>query len=253
MTFNLPLAQIDAAQIESLRANGVGEGRQLEYKETLPGNSDDDKREFLSDVTSFANAAGGDLIFGVRERREAGKPASEIASIVGLPAFNFDAVRLRLDEMIRNGVAPRMLPVSFHEIRREPDPPCLLLRVPRGFAGLHMVTYRNLSRFYGRTSGGKYQLDVHQIRDGFLAAETAFDRLRRFRIERVARIHALDAPAAIATGPKLILHALPVNVLEEVWTRVLTLPEERRVTAIPLIAATPSTWRFNWMGSLFTR
>ena len=62
MIFNLPLTQIDAAQLETLRADAVREGRQLEYKETLPGNSDDDKREFLGDVTSFANAAGGDLI-----------------------------------------------------------------------------------------------------------------------------------------------------------------------------------------------
>jgi len=83
MTFNIPLARIDAAQLETLRADAVREGRQLEYKETLPGNSDDDKREFLSDVTSFANAAGGDLIFGLQERREAGKPTSEIGTIVG--------------------------------------------------------------------------------------------------------------------------------------------------------------------------
>lgn len=67
MTFGLPVVQIDAAQLEALRADGVREGRQLEYKECLPGNSDDDKREFLADVTSLANAAGGDLIFGVRD------------------------------------------------------------------------------------------------------------------------------------------------------------------------------------------
>jgi hypothetical protein len=59
MTFSLPLHQIDAARLEALRVDGVREGRQLEYKETLPGNSDDDKKEFLADVSSFANAAGG--------------------------------------------------------------------------------------------------------------------------------------------------------------------------------------------------
>ena len=163
MTFNLPLAQIDAAQLETLRA-------------------DDDKREFLSDVTSFANAAGGDLIFGLQARREAGKPTSEIGAIVGLSELNVDSERLRLEAMIRDGVDPRMLPVSFHEIRRGPDPPCLLLRVPRSSAGLHMVTYKNLNRFYSRTSGGKYQLDAHEIRAGFVAAETAIERLRRFRV-----------------------------------------------------------------------
>ena len=248
MTFHLPLVQIDAALLETLRADGVREGRQLEYKEMLPGNSDDDKREFLSDVTSFANAAGGDLIFGLQERREAGKPTSEIGAIVGLSELNVDAERLRLEALIRDGVDPRMLPVSFHEIRRDPDSPCLLLRVPRGSAGLHMVTYKNLSRFYSRTSGGKYQLDVHEIRAGFVAAETAIERLRRFRVERVSRVLALEAPAPIAAGPKLILHALPVNVLDEVWARVITMEQDKIAFAIALIAATPSTWRFNLDG-----
>lgn len=248
MTFNLPLTQIDVTQLETLRADAVREGRQLEYKETLPGNSDDEKREFLSDVTSFANAAGGDLIFGVRERREEGKPTAEIEAIVGLSGLNVDAERLRLEAVIRDGVAPRMPPVSFHEIRRDPNPPCLLVRVPRSWAGLHMVTYKNLSRFYARTSAGKYQLDVHEIRAGFVAAETAFERLRHFRAERIARVLALETPAPIAAGPKLILHAFPVNTLDEVWARVSTMSEHEVAVAIPPIAAIPTTWRFNLDG-----
>jgi Schlafen, AlbA_2 len=248
MTFNIPLEQIDAAQLEALRADSVREGRQLDYKEILPGNSDDDKREFLSDVTSFANAAGGDLIFGVREQRDAGKPTGEIDTIVGLTGLNLDAERLRLQAMILDGVAPRMPPVNFHEIRRESDPPCLLLRVSPSWAGLHMVTYKNLSRFYSRTSGGKYQLDVHEIRAGFVTAETAFERLRRFRIERVASALALEAPVPIAAGPKLILHALPVNILEEVWIRVLSMQEDKVAFAIAPITVPPTTWRFNLDG-----
>ena len=40
-----------------------------------------------------------------------------------------------------------------------------------------MVTYKNLSRFYARTSGGKYQLDLHEIRAGFLAADGGFESM----------------------------------------------------------------------------
>ena len=146
MTFNLPIAHVDASVPEALRTDVVREGRQLEYKEVLPkGDNPDDKREFLSAVTSFADAAGGDLIFGLRERRDTeGKPTGEIDAVVGLPGLSFDAERLRLESMIRDGVAPRMPPIAFHEIRRDPDPPCLLLRIPARWAGLHMVTYRNL-------------------------------------------------------------------------------------------------------------
>jgi hypothetical protein len=222
MLFNLPLDQIDATVLERLKTDSVREDRQLEYKEMLPGGSDEEKREFLSDVTAFANAAGGDLIYGVRERREEGTPTSTIDSIVGLSQLNVDTVRLRLQSLIQDGVAPRMQPITFHEIRRDPELPCLLLRVPRSSFGLHMITFRNYSRFYGRTSAGKYQLDVQEIRAGFIAAETAVERLRRLRMERVARVLALETPAPITDGPKLVLHAFPVNVLNEVWARMLS-------------------------------
>jgi hypothetical protein len=99
-----------------------------------------------------------------------------------------------------------------------------------------------------RTSGGRYQLDVYEIRAGFVAAETAFERLRRFRLERVARVLALETPAPMATGPKLILHAFPVSVSDEVWARVLTMGEHEVASSIAPIAATPNTWRFNLDG-----
>jgi hypothetical protein len=53
MLFNLPLDQIDATVLERLKADSVREDRQLEYKEMLPGGSDEEKREFLSDVTGL--------------------------------------------------------------------------------------------------------------------------------------------------------------------------------------------------------
>ena len=59
-----------------------------------------------------------------------------------------------------------------------------------------------------RTSAGKYQLDVQEIRAAFLAAETAYDSLRRIRTERVAQVLALETPIQMAEGPKFMLHAL---------------------------------------------
>ena len=61
---------ITKADIEALVANAVAEGRALEYKQQLPGNGDEDKKEFLADVSSFANAGGGDIVFGVVEKRD---------------------------------------------------------------------------------------------------------------------------------------------------------------------------------------
>src|SRR5437867_7643830 len=227
MIFSLPLDQINADRLEVLRTEGIRESRHLEYKEKLPGTSESEKLEFLADVTSFANAAGGDLIYGIRGGRDsAGKSNGESEEIVRLPDLNLDDVKLRFENMIRGGVAPRMSPLTFHPITRSSAPSCLLVRIPRGWAGLHMITYKKWSRFYSRNSAGKYQLDVHEIRAGFLAAETAYDRIRRLRTERVARALALETPTPVGDGPKLILHAFPVNAsAEEVWPRVCAMQQ----------------------------
>ncbi len=47
--------------------NAVAESRSLDYKAALPSGGDEGKREFLCDVSSFANTVGGCLIYGVTE------------------------------------------------------------------------------------------------------------------------------------------------------------------------------------------
>jgi hypothetical protein len=58
----------------------------IDYKEALPVESDGDERDFLQDVSALANRIGGDLIDGIRERRdEDNKPTGEPDSAPGLP------------------------------------------------------------------------------------------------------------------------------------------------------------------------
>ena len=59
------LDKITESDLQELIDNGVAEGKTLDYKEKLSGNSDAEKKEFLYDVSSFANASGGNLIFGI--------------------------------------------------------------------------------------------------------------------------------------------------------------------------------------------
>ena len=59
-----PLASIAESDLEELIEHGIPEGKTVEHKRVLPGNADACKREFLADVSSFANAAGGHIIYG---------------------------------------------------------------------------------------------------------------------------------------------------------------------------------------------
>jgi len=66
MALEKDLQLIQEADLEELIKNKVPEGKTTEYKQVLPGSSDADKKEFLADVSSFANAAGGHLLYGIR-------------------------------------------------------------------------------------------------------------------------------------------------------------------------------------------
>ena len=99
MLFSKPLAEIDESDLQALLDNQVAEGKAVEYKSVSPGNADGDKKEFLADVSSFANAAGGDLVYGIRE--EAGLPVE----LCGLQIDDVDAEILRLENCIQTSIA----------------------------------------------------------------------------------------------------------------------------------------------------
>ncbi|MGO9470593.1 MAG: helix-turn-helix domain-containing protein [Isosphaeraceae bacterium] len=210
-----PFDRIEMEDVEALVANGVQESRTLEYKQALPANSDEEKREFLADVSSFANASGGDILYGIVEMRDQnGKTTGIAEKATGLAGANTDQEIRRLDGMIRDGVQPRITGVHIRSIDGFPDGSILLIRVQRSYAAPYMVTFKNLSRFYSRNSAGKYQLDVAEIRSAFALSESVPERIRRFRDERLARIVASETPASLHDGAKLVLHLLPLSALD---------------------------------------
>lgn len=95
---------IAETDLQVLIINAISERKTIEYKESLPGNPDHDKKEFLGDVSSFANAVGGDLIYGMIEDRATGLPTE----LRGIEADNVDQEILRLESIIRDGINPRI-------------------------------------------------------------------------------------------------------------------------------------------------
>src|ERR1700730_9434315 len=99
------LAEATKEDVLALLSNEVTEDRSLDYKQALPGNADAERKEFLADVSSFANAAGGDIVFGVVEQRVDGRQTGVPEAVPGIPNLNADAEKLRLDNMVRDGIA----------------------------------------------------------------------------------------------------------------------------------------------------
>ena len=64
--YTKPLELVEEADLQALVTSKDAEAKRIEYEEKLPGNLNSSKKEFLANVSSFANAVGGDLIFGVK-------------------------------------------------------------------------------------------------------------------------------------------------------------------------------------------
>ncbi len=196
---------INKNDLDALVTDGVTEGRTIEFKQELPGNSDGEKKEFLADVSSFANAAGGDLIFGIEDT---GGVAS---AIPGLAGFDKDKEVLRLEQSILNGLEPRIPGLRFHAVEGFSNGPVLILRIPNSWASPHMVTFKGTSRFYTRNNAGKHQMDVGEIRGAFTASEALPERIRRFRDERLGKIVAEETPVRLFDCAKIVIHVLPAQ------------------------------------------
>jgi hypothetical protein len=202
------LDSLDSNDLQALVDNAVPESRTLEYKEAV-GTNDAAKKEFLRDVSSFANAAGGDLVIGIRAKN------GMAAELVGLPTTQADGEILRFENIIRDGVDPRIPGIRIRAIATPDMDRCVVvIRIPRSFAAPHMVSFQSHQHFFSRHSAGKYPLDVPELRAAFLLADSMKTSLHNFRLERIGRIVADDGPIALLPNPKVVLHLIPLTSLE---------------------------------------
>ncbi len=206
----LKFGRVTKEEIAALITGKAREGRHLDYKRELPTSGNDAKKEFLADVTSFANSGGGVIVFGVAEEKDAaGKNTGVPEEIVGLGGANLDAEQLRLEQWLRTGVEPRLPAHRFHVSEIEPGKQVLVLVIKQSWMGPHMVATAD-SRFYARTSAGKYPLDVAEIRSAFLEGEELPARIRRFRDQRLAAIASGETPVELGPGSRIVLHMIPL-------------------------------------------
>jgi hypothetical protein len=203
-----PLDLVNEADLQALVDNKVREIKTIEYKRSLPGNSDKEKRELLYDISSFANASGGDLIFGMTETDGV---ASEVS---GLERGNIDQDILRLQNITRDGIEPRIPGLTIRALDVQATKAAIIVRIPRSFAMPHVVKYAGTFKFYSRNSAGKYPLDVAELRALFALSETTAERIRNFRTERLSKILADETPVPLIRNPRVVLHIVPVGAFD---------------------------------------
>lgn len=201
---------IELADLEALVANQVAERRTLEFKRDLPGGAERPRKEFLADVTSFANGQGGDLLFGVDA------PRGIATGITGLAIDDPDNELLRWEDILLAGVEPRLPGVRLRWIACGGDGRgVMLIRIPPSTIAPHRVILAGSNRFYGRKSNGKYEMDTQELRDAFTASEALPARLRALHLEAVDKATRGELPIGQGDDPKAILSLIPLTLFRE--------------------------------------
>lgn len=200
-----PIYELAEPDLESLVEGKVGERKTIDYKRELPGSSEGARKEFLADVSSFANAAGGHIVYGMEEFD--GLPTA----LCGVTEKDPDATVSRLEGMLRDGLRPRIAAVGIQPVPLLSSRYACVIQIPRSWNAPHMVTFRGEDRFYGRNSNGKYRLDVDELRSLFSLAPTVAERVRAFRVDRLARVLSGETPVPLDSPPKVVLHVVPLG------------------------------------------
>jgi hypothetical protein len=244
---NTSFEEICERDLQALIDAGVPEGHMIEYKSTMYGRNDE--QEFLKDVSSFANTYGGHLLIGIEEK---GGIASRIAPLCGL---DFDTEIARLENLIRDGLEPRILGIRVRAVPMSPTGSVIMVRVPRSWNPPHRVSARNWNRVFARNSAGAHEMSIEELRASFTMAASAYDRARAFRSERLALIEAGDTPVSISPRPdRLVLHLAPLSAFGGTISQMdLRRAQQMSMHLYPIGAPESSSFRTNYEGFITFR
>jgi hypothetical protein len=240
---NIPLESIDQHQLQVLLLDGkAAEALTIEYKRDTYGGNDAAKAEFLADVSSFANTRGGDLLVGIEASK--GIPTS-FSPFTG----DADAERLKFEQMARSGLEPRISNFQTKAVPIGSRGSVFVIRIPRSYAAPHRVIFKGRNKFWARSSAGRYEPNVDELRAMFAFAPQLAERMRDFRLDRVARIAARDTPVPLIDNCCLVLHIIPFSHFD--LHPAFSLSRALNPSYFPPPGMTlPSEWRINFDGFL---
>jgi len=206
---NNRLEKVTIDEIKSLVENSVCENKCLEYKQELHIDSDSDKKEFLADISSFANSNGGDMIFGIVEDEKEKIPTN----IIGIEYENEDTLIRKLEDFIRQSIQPIILNIEYKVIDLEKNKCILIIRIPQSIIAPHRVEYKGHCKFYTRNNKGKYQMDVSELRMAFNSSIDLEKRIEEYKLSRCYELIANRYGNLISDSPIFVIHYIPLSAL----------------------------------------
>lgn len=185
----------------------------IDYKATfafLEADKNDPKRvehfaEFRSDVCQFANAEGGYLIYGIKDKKGL---ANEIVG-VSIPNDNPDKFELeRKNNLVP--ILPKMPPVRFRFIKLENEKYVVVVAVMRDSYApyLHLENEKDF-RAYKRIGNGKRPLSYTELKNMFIQSRSLERDVLEYRHERMNYFRENNESVGGKDLRFMLLHIIP--------------------------------------------
>ena len=144
--------------LQTLVTDAVPESLTLEYKSSAAlGKQNTQKNELIKDVSSFANSAGGQIIYGIVEKNH--KPI-EIDS-------GTDLSREWLEQVIDTNIQPRIEGLNITPILISENKFAYILNIPQAVG---RAPHQAEHKYYKRSNFQSVPMDDYEIRDIFRRA-----------------------------------------------------------------------------------
>jgi hypothetical protein len=151
------------AELQALHTEGVRESLHLEYKASAAVDKKDDKRklEMARDVSAFANADGGQIIYGMTEVEHDPAGLDE-----GLDSKDYPEIWF--EQVIQQHVSPPIVGLRPYHVPLTSGRVAVVIDVPASKGDPHQVD----GRYYRRHNFNRLIMEHYEVRDSFRRATT---------------------------------------------------------------------------------
>lgn len=162
MFFQCQIHKLKQEHIEHLISARIPESLRLDYKETLDLNSKSDRKEVAKDISSFANTAGGRILWGIKEDKMGEDGIPDV-----ITALYDESLTRRLEDIVLSSIHPRPrfrlahIPIADGGF-------VLAMEVYASDYDLHMVDAYGDNRFYKRSEKRSVVMSEPEIRERYI-------------------------------------------------------------------------------------
>ena len=209
---NKLLDTVTLNDINDLIKNKVEESRTLDYKRTL---SFDEKgtRQLLKHISSFANANGGNIIYGISEN--GGIPTNIIGlTFDELGVKDIDDLTLKISGKVEMCLDPGIKNLELKKIDIDIDRFILIIKIKKSYIAPHRMRIGQDHEFYMRGDKTTYPMDTRDLKTAFTSSLALNEQIKQYKTNKVYEI--LDNANNYIKDEKayLIMQFIPLDAFE---------------------------------------